>query len=54
MMGTKEALPEAPAQKTVFIEDLTDEQLASAVSRPRFIFEDVAGSIQIQCTLVSL
>lgn len=34
MMGTKEALPEAPAEKTVFIEDLTDEQLASALEFP--------------------
>ena len=32
MMGTKEALPEAPAEKTLFIEDLTEEQLANAVS----------------------
>lgn len=32
MMGTKEALPEAPVEKTLFIEDLTEEELASAVS----------------------
>lgn len=32
MMGTAEALPQEPAQKTVFVEDMTDQQLASAVS----------------------
>lgn len=48
MMGTKEALPEAPAEKTVFIEDLTDEQLASAVSRSSFIFELVLNMERIQ------
>lgn len=34
MMGTKEALPEAPAEKTLFIEDMTEEQLASALEFP--------------------
>ena len=33
MMGSVGELPEAPAQKTVFVEDMTDAQLASAVSR---------------------
>ena len=33
MMGSADALPQAPEQKTVFMEDMTDEQLASAVSR---------------------
>ena len=32
MMGTAEALPEAPKEKIVFMEDMTDQQLASAVS----------------------
>ncbi|PIK51930.1 putative ubiquitin carboxyl-terminal hydrolase 14 isoform X1 [Apostichopus japonicus] len=34
MMGTKEALPEAPVEKTLFIEDLTEEELASALEFP--------------------
>lgn len=34
MMGTADALPEEPAQKTVFMEDMSDQQLASAVSTP--------------------
>jgi len=32
MMGSAEALPEAPATKTVFIEDMSDAQFAKAVS----------------------
>ena len=32
MMGSVGELPQAPAQKTVFVEDMTDAQLASAVS----------------------
>jgi len=32
MMGTADSLPQAPTQKTVFMEDMTDQQLASAVS----------------------
>jgi len=31
MMGTAEELPQAPATKTVFLEDMTDDQLVSAV-----------------------
>ena len=31
VMGSAEALPEAPTRKTLFVEDMTDEQLASAV-----------------------
>lgn len=31
MMGTAEELPQEPVQKTVFMEDMTDQQLASAV-----------------------
>ncbi len=31
MMGTAEALPEAPAEKPVFMEDMTEQQLATAV-----------------------
>ena len=30
-MGTAEDLPAAPIEKTVFIEDMTEDQLASAV-----------------------
>ena len=30
-MGTAEELPSAPVEKTVFIEDMTEDQLASAV-----------------------
>ncbi|XP_022107798.1 ubiquitin carboxyl-terminal hydrolase 14-like isoform X2 [Acanthaster planci] len=30
VMGSAEALPEAPTQKTLFVEDMTDEQLATA------------------------
>ena len=32
MMGSAEALPEAPVKQTMFMEDMTEEQLASAVS----------------------
>lgn len=32
MMGTAEELPQEPVQKTVFMEDMTEQQLASAVS----------------------
>ena len=31
MMGTAEELPPEPAEKVVFMEDMTDQQLASAV-----------------------
>lgn len=32
MMGSAEALPEEPADRPMFVEDMTEEQLASAVS----------------------
>lgn len=32
MMGSVGELPQAPAEKTVFVEDMTEAQLASAVS----------------------
>lgn len=32
MMGSAEALPEEPAVRPMFVEDMTEEQLASAVS----------------------
>ena len=32
MMGTADELPTEPVQKTVFMEDMTEQQLASAVS----------------------
>jgi len=31
-MGSATALPQVPTEKTVFVEDMTDQQLASAVS----------------------
>ena len=31
MMGTADELPQAPAVKTVFMEDMTEQQLATAV-----------------------
>ena len=34
MMGTADALPEAPVQKTVFMEDMSEDQLASALELP--------------------
>ncbi|KAL4237112.1 Ubiquitin carboxyl-terminal hydrolase 14 [Mactra antiquata] len=34
MMGTAEELPQEPAQKTVFMEDMTEQQLASALEVP--------------------
>lgn len=34
MMGSKDALPEAPATKTKFIEDMSDAQVAKAVNLP--------------------
>jgi hypothetical protein len=36
MMGSADALPEEPSAKTVFVEDMTEEQLASAVRHTRF------------------
>lgn len=35
MMGSAEALPEEPAVRPMFVEDMTEEQLASAVSQPK-------------------
>lgn len=32
MMGSADALPEEPADRPMFVEDMTEEQLASAVS----------------------
>lgn len=32
MMGSADALPEEPAVRPMFVEDMTEEQLASAVS----------------------
>lgn len=32
MMGSADALPEEPIARPVFVEDMTEEQLASAVS----------------------
>ena len=34
MMGTADALPEAPKEKIVFMEDMTEDQLASALELP--------------------
>lgn len=36
MMGSADALPEEPSAKTVFVEDMTEEQLASAVRQTTF------------------
>lgn len=35
MMGSADALPEEPAVRPMFVEDMTEEQLASAVSKPQ-------------------
>ena len=32
MMGTADDLPQVPAEKPVFMEDMTEQQLATAVS----------------------
>ena len=32
MMGSEGEIPQAPAEKTKFVEDMTESQLASAVS----------------------
>ena len=37
MMGSADALPEEPSAKTVFVEDMTEEQLASAVRHTFYI-----------------
>ena len=37
MMGSADALPTAPEQKTQFIEDMTDAQVAKAVRLHIFI-----------------
>lgn len=34
MMGSAETLPEAPQEKTVFVEDMTEEELATAMELP--------------------
>ena len=34
MMGSVDELPSEPSEKPVFMEDMTDQQLASAVSTP--------------------
>lgn len=39
MMGSVGELPQAPAQKTVFVEDMTEAQLASAVSGSQAILD---------------
>jgi ubiquitin carboxyl-terminal hydrolase 14 len=31
MMGSADQLPEAPTEKTVFMEDMSEQQLATAV-----------------------
>ena len=46
MMGTAEELPQEPAQKPVFMEDMTEEQLASAVSMG-FLLGEVLNSLKI-------
>lgn len=40
MMGSADALPEEPSAKTVFVEDMTEEQLASAVRQTTFCIFD--------------
>ena len=37
MMGTADELPQAPTVKTVFMEDMTEQQLATAVSRDQSV-----------------
>lgn len=39
MMGSVGELPKAPAQKTVFVEDMTEAQLASAVSGSQTVLD---------------
>nr|XP_022315941.1 ubiquitin carboxyl-terminal hydrolase 14-like [Crassostrea virginica] len=34
MMGSADALPQAPVEKTMFVEDMTDQQLAKALEMP--------------------
>lgn len=35
MMGSAEALPSAPTERPKFIEDMTEAEAASAVSKPK-------------------
>lgn len=44
MMGSADALPEEPSAKTVFVEDMTEEQLASAVRHIAFYIFDLCFS----------
>ena len=37
MMGTADELPQAPAEKVVFLEDMTDAELATAVCIAEYI-----------------
>lgn len=41
MMGSVGELPQAPVQKTVFVEDMTEAQLASAVCEIYLYFNRV-------------
>lgn len=48
MMGSADALPEEPSAKTVFVEDMTEEQLASAVRQTAFyIFDHCFSEVQL-------
>ena len=49
MMGSVGELPQAPAQKTVFVEDMTEAQLASAVSGSQTVIDSL--NIKSPCCL---
>lgn len=50
MMGSAEALPEEPAVRPMFVEDMTEEQLASAVSNP---FSDIFSSSKTNMVIIT-
>ena len=47
MMGSADALPEEPAVRPMFVEDMTEEQLASAVSRPALAHGSMFGGVPV-------
>lgn len=47
MMGTADELPMEPADKPVFVEDMSEQQLASAVSS--FLFNTFTRFIKVYC-----
>ncbi|XP_033118729.1 ubiquitin carboxyl-terminal hydrolase 14-like [Anneissia japonica] len=50
MMGTADELPKEPVQKTMFVEDMSDQQLASALNLPAGL-ENLGNTCYLNSTL---